>query len=50
MTRRRLAWVIVAAWLVTLGWLVQRQVSRSTGARLAEAALAIPPGATYFRL
>ena len=50
MTRRRLATLMLAAWLITLGWLVQRQVSRSTGARLAEAALAIPPGATYFRL
>lgn len=37
-------------WLVTLGWLVQRYYFRSTGARLAEAALAIPPGATYYRL
>ena len=42
--------LFLAAWIVTLGWLVQRQVSRSTGARLAEAALSIPPGATYFRL
>ena len=50
MTRRRLATLMLAAWIITLGWLVQRQVSRSTGARLAEAALAIPPGATYFRL
>ncbi len=50
MTRRRLAGLVLAAWVVTLGWLVQRHYSRSTGARLAEAALAIPPGATYFRL
>ena len=50
MTRRRLAALLIAAWILTLGWLVQRQYARSTGARLAEAALAIPPGATYFRL
>jgi transglutaminase-like putative cysteine protease len=41
---------LVGIWVVTLGWLVSRQVFRSTGARLAEAALAIPPGAMYYRL
>lgn len=50
MTRRRLAGLLLGAWIVTLGWLVQRQYFRSTGARLAEAALAIPPGAIFYRL
>ena len=50
MTRRRLAFVVLGVWALTLGWLVQRHYFRSTGARLAEAALAIPPGATYYRL
>ncbi len=50
MTRRRLAGLVLGVWVVTLGWLVQRHFFRSTGARLAEAALAIPPGATFYRL
>jgi hypothetical protein len=49
-TRRRLAGFVLGVWVVTLGWLVQRHYFRSTGARLAEAALAIPPGATFYRL
>jgi len=48
--RRRLAWSLLGVWVLTLGWLLQRQYFRSTGARLAEAALSIPPGATYYRL
>src|SRR5204862_232739 len=31
-------------------WLVRREVFRPTGARLAEAALRVPPGAVYYRL
>lgn len=50
MSRRGLAGLVLAAWIVALGWLVQRQYFRSTGARLAEAALAIPPGSMYYRL
>lgn len=50
MSRRRLAGVILGTWAVTLGWLVQRHYFRSTGARLAEAALAIPPGSMYYRV
>src|SRR5205823_14146670 len=38
------------AWTVSLGWLVKREVFRPTGARLAEAALRVPPGAVYYRL
>jgi hypothetical protein len=49
-SRRTLAWVVLGVWVATLGWLVQRQYFRSTGSRLAEAALAIPPGARYYRL
>ena len=50
MSRR--AWVnaILAAWVLSLGWLVKREVFRPTGARLAEAALAVPPGALFYRL
>jgi transglutaminase-like putative cysteine protease len=50
MKRRTLAFVVLGTWIGSLGWLVQRQYFRSTGARLAEAALAIPPGARYYRL
>src|SRR5207253_2425332 len=44
-SRRTLATVILGAWIVSLGWLVKREVFQPTGARLAEAALRVPPGA-----
>ena len=50
MSRRNLAVVILGAWIVSLGWLVKREVFQPTGARLAEAALRVPPGAAYYRL
>lgn len=50
MTRRRWAIAILVVWVLSLGWLVKREVFRSTGSRLAEAALAVPPGALYYRL
>ncbi|HZH81152.1 MAG TPA: hypothetical protein VFD68_07595, partial [Gemmatimonadales bacterium] len=50
MTRRTLAVAILGAWVLTLGWWVKRQVFRPAGARLAEAALSVPPGASYYRL
>ena len=42
--------MILAAWAVSLGWLVKREYFRSTGSRLAEAALAVSPGALFYRL
>ena len=45
MNRRRWVIAILAAWVLSLGWLVKREVFRPTGARLAAAALAVPPGA-----
>ncbi|PYP43525.1 MAG: hypothetical protein DMD42_09795, partial [Gemmatimonadetes bacterium] len=50
MTRRTWAVAILGAWAVSLGWLVKREFFRPTGARLAEAALSVPPGAVYYRL
>lgn len=50
MTRRHWAIAVLAAWALSLGWLVKREVFRSTGARLAEAALSVPPGALFYRL
>ncbi len=50
MTRRHWATAVLLVWLLSLGWLVKREVFRSTGARLADAALSVPPGATFYRL
>ena len=50
MTRRHWGIAILAAWGLSLGWLVKREMFRPTGARLAEAALAVPPGALFYRL
>ena len=50
MNRRRWVIAILAAWALSLGWLVKREVFRPTGARLAAAALAVPPGALFYRL
>ncbi|UCD24110.1 MAG: lasso peptide biosynthesis protein [Gemmatimonadota bacterium] len=50
MSRRTAAIAIVLVWLGTMGWLVQRQYLRPRSALLADAALRIPPGATYFSL
>jgi len=49
-TRRHWAIAVLAAWGLSLGWLVKRELFRSTGARLAEAALSVPPGALFYRL
>src|SRR5690242_10381679 len=50
MTRRTLAIGILGVWAVSLGWLVKRLAFRPASARLAEAALSVPPGAAYYRL
>jgi transglutaminase superfamily protein len=50
MTRRAWAVAIFGAWALSLGWLVKREYFRSTGAKLAEAALSVPPGAQFYRL
>ena len=50
MTRRGWAVAIFAAWTVSLGWLVKREFFRTTGERLAEAALAVPPGTQFYRV
>jgi hypothetical protein len=49
-SRRHWVIAILAAWVLSLGWLVKREVFRPTGARLAAAALAVPPGALFYRL
>jgi len=49
-TRRGWAAAILIAWAASLGWLVRREFFRTTGERLAEAALSVPPGAVYYRL
>ena len=50
MTRRGWAVTIFGAWALSLGWLVKREFFQSTGARLAEAALSVPPGTQFYRL
>jgi hypothetical protein len=49
-SRRLWVVVILTAWAVSFGWLVKREFFRTTGERLAEAALAVPPGTVFFRL
>ena len=50
MSRRAWAIAILAAWGLSLGWLIKRTYFRSTGQRLAEAALAVPPSAVFYRI
>ncbi len=50
MTRRAWAVGILVAWAGSLGWLAWRELFRTTSARLADAALSVPPGAVYYRL
>jgi len=49
-SRQRWVVVILTAWAVSVGSLVKREFFRTTGERLAEAALAVPPGTVFFRL
>ena len=50
MTRRHWGAVILVVWVASLAWLVKRVYFRPTGARLAEAALAVSPGAFYYHI
>ena len=50
MTRRHWGAAIFVVWAATLAWLVKREYFRPTGARLAEAALAVSPGAFYYHI
>ena len=51
MTRRGLmAAGILAAWVAGVGAYARREIQRSPAARLAEAALRVQPGATYFQV
>jgi hypothetical protein len=47
-SRRGIAAVFVGVWVVALALLLRREYLRPAGERLAEAALSLPPGATYF--
>jgi hypothetical protein len=50
MNRRTIAATIILVWLGALGWLVKREYLRPHSDLLADAALRVPPGATYFTL
>jgi transglutaminase-like putative cysteine protease len=49
-TRKHSALLILIVWAVSMAWLVKRVYFQSTGARLADAALSVQPGATYYRI
>ena len=50
MNRRVLATVILVVWIGMMGWLVKRELFRPRAEILADAAMSIPPGATYYKL
>ncbi len=50
MNRRTVAVVVILVWVGALGWLAKRQYLRPRSELLADAALRIPPGATFFTL
>jgi hypothetical protein len=50
LSRRGWAVVILSAWALSFAWLVKREFFRTTGERLVEAALAVPPGTVFYRL
>jgi hypothetical protein len=50
MNRRTAAAAILLIWIGTLGWLVWDHYRKPRAALLADAALRIPPGATYYSL
>ena len=50
MSRRRWVVVILTAWALSVAWLVKREFFRTTGERLAEAALTVPPGTVFYRI
>ncbi len=50
MIRRTVATLIILVWAGALAWLVKREYLRPSSELLADAALRIPPGATYFVL
>jgi transglutaminase-like putative cysteine protease len=47
-SRRALGIGLLVVWIAALGLLARREFWRPRGERLAEAALSLPPGATYF--
>jgi hypothetical protein len=49
-TRRHWGAAILLVWTASLAWLVKREYFRPTGARLAEAALAVSPGALFYHV
>jgi hypothetical protein len=49
-SRRALALGILLIWVAAIGWLVQRNYLRPVSSLIADAALRIPPGATYYSI
>lgn len=50
MNRRSLAVLFIAVWAIAVGWLVRREYWRPRGEVLAEAALRLPPGGSFYTL
>ncbi len=50
MNRRSVAFSILTLWAAAIGWLLYRQYGPRQTALLAEAAMSLPPGATYYAL
>ena len=50
MNRKHTGILILIIWALSLAWLVRRVYFQSTGSRLANAALSVQPGATYYRI
>ena len=50
MTRRAVGILVVAAWVLALGWHLRRESFQPEVARLAEAAMALNPGTSFYTL
>ena len=50
MNRRTIGVLFVATWLIAVGWLARREFWRPRGDVLAEAALRLPPGGSFYTL
>ncbi|HYK11563.1 MAG TPA: transglutaminase domain-containing protein [Gemmatimonadales bacterium] len=50
MNRKTVGILILIIWALSMAWLVRRVYFQATGSRLANAALSVQPGATYYRV
>ncbi|HEX4633724.1 MAG TPA: hypothetical protein VH163_07830, partial [Gemmatimonadales bacterium] len=50
MNRKQAGILILIVWALSMAWLVRRVYFQATGTQLANAALSVQPGATYYRI